>query len=172
MALNSDFIKAVSEGRMWAVYQRLADIMPIDPSLREQDEMLKYAEQNLAELYQQHDGEVLITNIADWTDQYYKEQKRRLEKNFSRERLDFLRDMTKHRFADTIKYRAEQERERQEKASAEKVIEAKRIAGAAAVAGVVAAGIGVIVGSTAVAVVGAVVAVGGIAVAVADSTRK
>lgn len=174
MALNSDFIKAVAERRMWEVYQRLVDIMPIDPSLREQDEMLKYAEQELPNLYQQHDEENLLHNISDWTTKYYDDQRYRLEKNFSRKRLELLRNMTKHRYTDTIKYRDEQAREYQRARvrPQKQVIEPKRIGVVAAVVGAVAVGIGISVGSTAVKVIGGVVAAGGIAVAVVNSSKK
>jgi hypothetical protein len=175
MALNNDFVKAVADGRLWEVYQRLADILPIDPSLKEQDEMLKYAERHLPDLYQPHDGEVLSTDDVEWTDNYYLEQKSRIEKNFSRERLELLRHMTKHRYADTIKYRAEQEEERRKEAERRHsgpTIAPRHIGGAAAVVGIATVGIGIGIGSTAVTVVGAVVAVGGIVVAVADSTKK
>lgn len=173
MALNSDFTKAVAEGRMWEVYQRLVDIMPIDPSLREQDEMLKYAERKIPNLYQPHDEENLLHNISDWTTKYYDDQRYRLEKNFSRERLELLRNMTKHRYSDTIKYRAEQEREYQRARvrPQKQVIEPKCIGVGAAVVGAVVVGIGISVGSTAVKVIGGVVAVGGIAAAVVNSKK-
>lgn len=170
MALNDDFIKAVSDKRMWAVYQRLSDIMPIDPSLKTQDEMLKYAEENLTELYQPHDGEVLNTDSAKWTKEYYDDEKYRLENNFSRERLSLLRDMTKYRYADTIKYRADQERERQHKEHSHQQVKiARSVGGGVAVAGTVAAGIGIAVGSTAATFVGIAAVVGGITLVVSSS---
>jgi len=174
MTLNNDFVKAVADVRMWEIYQRLSDIMPIDPSLREQDKMLKYAEQNLLDLYQPHDGEALKTDPVEWTKKYYDDEKYRLEKNFSRERLKLLRDMTKHRYADTINHRSEQEHERQrtQQLRKEQLIEAKHIGGAVALIGVVAAGVGIGVGSTAVSVAGVVVAVGGVTVAVTSTTKK
>jgi hypothetical protein len=175
MAINAGFVKAVSEGRLREVYQRISDIMPIDPSLHEQDEMLKYAEEKLPNLYQKHNGEELKAEISDWTNDYYDDERYRLEKNFSRERLNLLRDMTKHRYADTIKYRAEEENERQRQAQkqrTESAITTKQAGSAAIVVGVVAAGIGIGISSTMVTLVGAVVAVGGIVAVATDATKK
>ena len=173
MALDPDFVKAVSEHQMGAVYRRLTDIMPIDPSLNNLNEMLKYAEANISDLYQPHDGESLKLSSIDWTTTYYDQQRYKLEKNFSRERLDLVRDMTKDRYSDTIIHRKEAEQKReQERRTQPSTMQPKKIGEATAIAGVVAAGIGIGVGSTAVTVVGAIVAVGGIIVAVADSTKK
>ena len=173
MALNQDFVKVVSEHQMSAVYRRLTNIMPIDPSLNKLDEMLKYAEANISDLYQPHDGESLKLSTLDWTTDYYDQQRYKLEKNFSRERLDLVRNMTKHRYSDTIIYRKEAEQKReQEKRAQPSTIQPKHIGGAATVAGLVATGIGIGAGSMAVTAVGAIVAVGGIIVAVADSTKK
>ena len=173
MALSQDFMEKVSDHQMGAVYRRLTDIMPIDPSLSKLDEMLKYAEANIPDLYQAHDGEALKSSSSDWTNTYYDQQRYKLEKNFSRERLDLVRIMTKHHYADTIAYRKEAEQKReQERHPQPSNIHKKQIGGGVALAGLFAAGVGIGVGSAALTVVGAVVAVGGIYVVVADSTKK
>jgi uncharacterized membrane protein len=76
--------------------------------------------------------------------------------------------MTKHRYADTVKYRAEKENERRRA----QTVTHKQIGGVAAAAGILTAGIGICVSSAALTVAGAVVAVGGILVAVTDSSKK
>jgi hypothetical protein len=174
MPLNNDFVNAVSAHRMWEVYQRLADILIFDPSLKEQDNMLRFAESNLPSLYQSHDGEKLAAELSNWTDEYYKEQKRKLEKNFSLERLDLLRKMTKYKFADIVTYRenAEKERQRAQRQTAMPSIEIKRVGGAAAVVGIVVAGVGIGIGSTVMTVAGAIVTVGGLAIAVVGADKK
>jgi hypothetical protein len=97
--LNKDFMRAVNEGHMQELYFQLSDVLSIDPTAKEHDKMIKYAEQRLCDnLDQPHDGEILSKNKEDWTLEYYKKQKYRLEKNFSRERRELLRDMAIYRY--------------------------------------------------------------------------
>jgi len=135
--------------------------------------MLEYAENNLPEsIWQQHDGEELLSMQEEWTDAYYKEQKIKLEKNFSKERLDLLCNMTKHRYAETIKYREIAEKERQKAELGTKTISPKQIGSTAAVVGAVIAGAGIIASSTAVTTVGATVAIGGVVLFAVNAKKK
>ncbi|MDR0916490.1 MAG: hypothetical protein LBN02_04805 [Oscillospiraceae bacterium] len=175
MAIPDTFVKAVSEGNMQAVHRRLADLMPIDPSLHMQDEMLKYAEEKLPNLYQTHDGDELKTDAESWTEAYYDQERYRLEKNFSRERLNMLRDLTRHMYADVIQREETEARQHQQSAPqqyAKKSGSAKLLGGAAAVVGAAAVAVGVVASSTAVSVIGAVVVVGGIVVLATDAAKK
>jgi hypothetical protein len=156
MTLNEDFIAAVEEHRMWAVYQRLADILSISSSLERQDEMLRYAESRLPDLYQDHDGEELDYNENKWTDEYYKDQKWKLEKNFSKDRLALLRRMAERKY----------EKEKIKKMPPE-VIVPMAVGGAVAVGGIVTVCVGIGIGSMPITALGAAVAVvGGVIVVV------
>lgn len=109
--LNETFVKAVENRTMWQVYEMIVDSAVITPSLIHQDAMIKYAEEKIPDLYQKHDGEKLSQDKKDWTKDYYKDQKVRLERNFSKERLDLFRKMTQYIYKDTIEYDNKEKRE-------------------------------------------------------------
>ena len=164
MALNADFIAAVDERNMPRVYRRLADIMPIDPSLQMLDEMLEYAGRH-QDLFQPHDGESLKHAESDWSRDYYDEQKLNLENNFSQERLALMRKMTLHRYAEKIEAR-KKEKEEDEKSRGFNIKPRHIAGGCALVGGAAAVAYGAYAGSALLTGAGAAFALGGVAILV------
>lgn len=87
MALTEEFIEAVGNGKKTRVRIMLKDIMLVDPSLKTFNEMLTYAEKNLSDLYDEHDGEELISDSTEWDEDYMNQQMVAVVTNFSKERI-------------------------------------------------------------------------------------
>lgn len=95
MALTKAFKDAVQKGDKLGTKIMIKDIMIIDPSLKDYDEMIRYAEENMSDLYDIHDGEVLKNDPLDWTEDYLDEQMVVLIGNFSKERLALLKKIVR-----------------------------------------------------------------------------
>ena len=93
MALTKAFTDAVLSGDKLGTKIMIKDILIIDPSLKDYNEMIQFAEENMPSLYDSHDGEVLKNNPAEWTEDYLDEQMVILIGNFSKERLELLKKM-------------------------------------------------------------------------------
>lgn len=93
MALTKAFTDAVLSGDKLGTKIMIKDILIIDPSLRDYNEMIKFAEENMPNLYDSHDGEMLKDSSAEWTEDYLNEQMVILIGNFSKERLELLKKM-------------------------------------------------------------------------------
>ncbi len=93
MALTKAFTDAVLSGDKLGTKIMIKDILIIDPSLKDYNEMIQFAEENMPGLYDSHDGEVLKNNPAEWTEDYLDEQMVILIGNFSKERLELLKKM-------------------------------------------------------------------------------
>lgn len=91
MALTEAFKDAVQNGDKLGTKIMIKDIMIIDPSLKDYDEMIRYAEENIGDLYDVHDGEVLKNDPLDWTEDYLDAQMVVVIGNFSKERLTLLK---------------------------------------------------------------------------------
>ena len=63
MALTNEFIDAVANNKKTRVRIMLKDIMLVDPSMKAFNEMLSYAESNMDNLYDEHDGELSLIHI-------------------------------------------------------------------------------------------------------------
>lgn len=91
MALTEAFKDAVQNGDKLGTKIMIKDIMIIDPSLKDYNEMIRYAEENMSDLYDVHDGEVLKNDPLDWTEDYLDAQMVVVIGNFSKERLTLLK---------------------------------------------------------------------------------
>ena len=91
MALTEAFKDAVQNGDKLGTKIMIKDIMIIDPSLKDYNEMIRYAEENMSDLYDVHDGEVLKNDPLDWTEDYLDAQMVVVIGNFSEERLTLLK---------------------------------------------------------------------------------
>ncbi len=102
MALTTKFIEAVNSNNKVRVRIMLKDIMLVDPTMKQFDEMLDYAKSNLSDLYDEHDGENLIFDNAKWNIDYLNKQMVTVVTNFSVERVNLLRNMVKHIYHDRV----------------------------------------------------------------------
>jgi hypothetical protein len=157
MALDNEFIEAVNDKNRRLVRFKLGDIITIDPTLKTFREMKDYAEHNLENLYDAHQG-VLNIDKNGWTKDYYNEQQTELYYNFSSERLKLLCEMAVHFYGDRINtIHANRTRENRNET-------AKRVGGCALGAGVLVAGIGAIIKAPIVVGIGIAAAVIGVTV--------
>lgn len=96
MVISKEFENAICDNDIILVRIMLKDIMLIDTSLKQFDEMLRYAEENLSNLYDDHDGEELVFAQEQWDRAYLNNQMVAVVNNFSKERINLLREIVKH----------------------------------------------------------------------------
>lgn len=163
MVLTNEFRDAVSNNKKTRVRIMLKDIMLVDPSMKSFDEMLSYAENNMRNLYDEHDGEILSSNSDTWTEDYMNQQMVLVVTNFSRERINLLKKIVKHLYGNETEETRESIKRTSTFSDTSKVnLTGKQIAGGI-VAGVgVGTLIGGIIGSNVpVAIIGGVAIAGG-----------
>lgn len=102
MALTKEFKEAVDSAKKTRVRIMLKDIMIVDPSLKAFDEMLTYAEKNMLDLYDLHDGEELNNDFCAWDEDYMNQQMSLVVINFSKERIALLRKIVKKLYVHKI----------------------------------------------------------------------
>lgn len=100
MAITNEFKDAVESGKKIRVRIMLKDIMLVDPTMGQFDEMLNYALNNMTELYDEHNDEVLKYSSAEWNEAYLNNQMVTVVNNFSKERVELLRNMIKFIYRD------------------------------------------------------------------------
>lgn len=118
MSLDKEFLDAINEKDTLMARIMMKDSMVYDPTFRTLNEMLPVAERNLSDLYDAHDGERFITDKSQWTKSYMDEQMVKLLDNFSKERIQLLKNICATRYchqADEI--RKERQTEQQRKSS-------------------------------------------------------
>ena len=109
MAITQEFIEAVENGKTLRIRIMLKDILLVDPTAAKFDEMEEYASSVLGNLYDEHDGESLNYDITGWSEDYLNEQMVAIVNNFSKERIELLKDMVRHIYRDKAqKIRSEQ----------------------------------------------------------------
>lgn len=171
MALTKEFTEAVDNGKKIRVRIMLKDIMLVDPSLKTFDEMLAYADKNMPDLYDQHDGEEFNNNSSAWDVDYMNQQMVSVVTNFSKERIDLLGKIVKKLYAQKIqsetKVTISKSNNTSFSAAPSSGFSRVQIAGAIVAVAGVGALIGGIVGSSApVAIVGGVALTSGIVMVV------
>lgn len=102
MAVSSEFREAVESGKMMRVRIMLKDIMLVEPSMNQFDEMLTYALSNMSNLYDKHDGEKLEYDRSQWSEAYLNKQMVTVVNNFSKERVELLRNMVRYIYRDRV----------------------------------------------------------------------
>lgn len=163
MALTNEFIDAVANNKKTRVRIMLKDIMLVDPSMKSFNEMLSYAERNMENLYDEHDGEKLNNNSAAWTEDYMNQQMVSVVTNFSRERVNALKKIVEFLYGNKVEEAKETISKTVSASSSSKdgLTGQQIVGGIVAVAGAGAL-IGGIVGSNVpIAIVGGVALVGG-----------
>ena len=129
------------------------------------DTLLVYAENNLEELYDEHDGEVFSNDLSAWTKDYLAEQMVNVVTNFSKERVEFLKNICKHLYS----ARAEKiENERRTENSQKIQVTRKQVGTGLAIAGVASAVVGIAISKPLVIGVGVAAAVAGGVLIVTD----
>lgn len=93
MKISQEFISSVAEKDLIMVRIMLKDSMVLDPTFVEFDELISYAESNMEDLYDKHDGEAFPEDITLWTKEFLDNQMVKLLDNFSKERVAFLKKM-------------------------------------------------------------------------------
>ena len=100
MALTSEFIDAVKSGKKTRVRIMLKDIMLVDTTMNQFEEMLNYANSNIMDLYDEHDDEKLVYDKTAWNETYLNKQMVTVVNNFSKDRIELLRNMVKYIYRD------------------------------------------------------------------------
>lgn len=93
--MKPKFKKAVDAGDLVGVRISLASEMMLDPRGESFNEMRKYAEKELANLYEEHDGTIFDNNRENWSEKLLFSTRNALDDNFSKERLDFYAEIAK-----------------------------------------------------------------------------
>lgn len=99
MALSNEFKEAVEQGKTTRVKIMLKDSLLLDPSCKEFDEMMDYANSKMGSLIEQHDGEQLKSSEG-WDEDYLNDEMVAVVNNFSKERVDLLKRIVKKLYAD------------------------------------------------------------------------
>lgn len=164
MSISKEFMDAVAAGDELLTRIILSNYMIVDPSFREFDESLKYAVESMNNLIVPHDGEELVYDVTAWTKEYLDKECNILVNNFSRERIELLRQMCGHI------YGTENEPEPPSDGPdvKPKDVSRKQIGTVTAGAGVIAAAAGLVVSSTTLTVTGAIAAAVGGALILTD----
>lgn len=100
MAITNEFREAVETGKKTRVRIMLKDIMLVDPTMIQFDEMLDFAKSKMPDLFDEHNEEVLKYNCSDWSETYLNNQMVVVVNNFSKERVELLRNMVKYIYRD------------------------------------------------------------------------
>lgn len=100
MAITSEFRNTVENGKKIRVRIILKDSMLVDPTLKQFDEMLEFAKENMQDLFDEQDEEILKYDCSEWNETYLNNQMVKVVNNFSQERINLLRDMIKYIYRD------------------------------------------------------------------------
>lgn len=150
MSISKDFIDAVAEENELRARIMLSNYMITDPSFRDFDESLAYALKTLPELVVPHDGEELNHDVTAWTKEYLDKQCTAVVNNFSKERINLLRNMCAHIYKDKVEETHRREFVRDAQAKRKKAAPSKTKIGAATMGvGAVAAVVSHLAGSVA-----------------------
>lgn len=174
MALTKEFIDAVDNGKKTRVRIMLKDIMLVDPSLKKFNEMLAYAEKNLLDLYDEHNGEDLIYNSSMWDEDYMNQQMVSVVNNFSRERIELLKKIVGKMYSYKIYADLGSDNNTSSSGYKEKnsLTTVQVTGGVIAVAGAGALIGGIVSSSAAIAIMGGVAMTGGIAMVALGGNRE
>ena len=165
MAITQEFIDAVQSNKIMRVRIILKDSLLLDPTAVQFDEMERYANSQMGNLYVQHDGEKLNFDVTVWDETYLNQQMVIVVNNFSNERIQLIKDMVRYLYRDKVN------KIQSERGSDYKKYEVtrKELGAGVAVAGTVLAVAGLCTSHTLLIAGGAVVAVAGVALVATDT---
>lgn len=95
MSIPSAFLEAVKQKNILSVRIMMKDSLLFEPTFKTFEEMKKYASR-LHGLYDDHNGEELLSDSRAWDNAYLDRQMARVVRNFSKERLEHLRNVVQH----------------------------------------------------------------------------
>lgn len=102
MAITKEFAEAVGGGKLLRVRIMLKDILLVDPSLSMFDEMEAYASARMKNLYDPHNKDIFNYDKTSWNEDYLNEQMVIVVNNFSKERIEFLKNIVRYLYRDKI----------------------------------------------------------------------
>lgn len=168
MAITTDFIDAVKEGKIIRTRIMLKDSLLVDPTAAQFEEMEHYAVTELDDLYMQHNGEKLNFDSTSWNENYLNEQMVIVVNNFSKQRIALLKSMVRHLYKEkTNKIEDERDANR-----TSKDFSRRQVGTGVAIAGGAVVVAGVVTSSTALTIGGVVVAAVGASIIISDKGSK
>lgn len=156
MAISPDFKNAVDSKNVRLTRIMLKDSMVIDPTFREFDELLRYAENVLPDLYDEHDGEHFTNDISLWTKDLLNDQMVNVVYNFSKDRISFLKKLCRYIYTDRV-----ETKEREVFVNEHKPLSKKQVGTGMVAGGAVVAIVGAVTSYSVVAVTGVTIAIAG-----------
>lgn len=170
MSITNEFMEAVQEGKILRVRIMLKDSLLIDPTAEQFDEMMRYADEKLGNIYVEHNGETLNFDEASWNENYLNRQLVTFVDNFSKERVDLLKAMVRYLYKDKTEKIEAERANKAERGSKEQSNgpTRKQIGAGVTAAGGVAAVAGICTSQVALTVGGLAVAAVGVALIVSD----
>lgn len=168
MAVTKEFMDAVQAGKLMRVRIMLKDSLLVDPTASQYEEMASCAENEMGNIYVEHDGENLNYDVSCWNEDYLNEQMVVVVNNFSKERIELLKSMVRVLYKEkTVKIKIEQH----EPKSVRRVTQ-KQIGTGVTVAGAALAVAGICSSQTMLTVGGVVVAIAGVVLIVSDKGNE
>lgn len=107
--VSQEFSEAVENGKIVRVRIMLKDSMLVDPTTRQFDALFNYASEKLGNLYDEHDGETLKYEVSLWNESYLNGQMVKVVNNFSKERIELLKNMVKYLYRERAEKIASEE---------------------------------------------------------------
>lgn len=102
MAITVEFKEAIQVGNVMRVRIMLKNSLLVDPTVKQYDEMEKYACAKMENIYVEHNGEHLDFEISSWSKNYLNQQMAVVVDNFSKERIGLLKAMVRYLYKDRI----------------------------------------------------------------------
>lgn len=93
--MRQQFIDDVKGGDLISVRLTLTNELMLDPRGGSFEEMLRFAETNMSDLYENDNNKSFSSNEADWNKELLYDLKNELDYNFSRNKLDLYRKIIK-----------------------------------------------------------------------------
>lgn len=94
MAITNAFNKAITEGNIRQIRIMLKDSLLVDPTFERYNEMEKLAS-TVPGIYDEHDGRPFKSISSEWSDSYMDSLMVQVVGNFSRERVEHLKDVVR-----------------------------------------------------------------------------
>ncbi len=168
MAITDEFKEAVQSRDNMMVRIMLKDILLIDPTCAQFEEMENYALSVLPDLYVPHDGERLNYDVTAWNKDYLNQQMVRVVNSFSSERIDLLKGMVRYLYRE----QANQIKNEREFIPTNHAVSRKQVGIGVTATGAAIAVAGVVTSHTLIAVGGMAVAAAGIILIATDKEGK
>ena len=93
--MNQRFIQAVAEHDLKKIRLSISNELLLDPRGLSFYEMVKYASDNISDLFEDDDNSEIISDMALWNEEYLSGLHVKLNKNFSKIKLEHFEDVAK-----------------------------------------------------------------------------